>query len=182
MAAVTICSDFEAQEQKISHCFHCFPIYLPWNDGTRCHDLSFFMLSFKPVFFFFNLSSLMLLKGFFNSCSLSAIRVASSAYLRLLIFLLAILIPSCNSSRSAFCMMYSAYVKVWKWKSQLCPTLCDPMDYTVCGILQARILEWVALPFSRGSSQLRDWTQVFCVAVRFFTSWATREAQEYWSG
>ena len=40
--------------------------------------------------------------------------------------------------------------------TQLCPTLCDPMDYTVHGILQAIILEWVAFPFSRGSSQLRD--------------------------
>ena len=40
------------------------------------------------------------------------------------------------------------------------PTLCDPMDCTVHGILQARILEWVAFPFSRGSSQPRDWTQV----------------------
>ena len=40
MAAVTICSDFETQENKVCHCFHCFPIYLPWNDGTRCHDLS----------------------------------------------------------------------------------------------------------------------------------------------
>ena len=42
----------------------------------------------------------------------------------------------------------------------LCLTLCDPMDYTVHGILQARILEWVAFPFSRGSSQPRDRTQV----------------------
>ena len=41
MAAVTICSDFGAQENKVWHCFHCFPIYLPWSDGTRCHDLSF---------------------------------------------------------------------------------------------------------------------------------------------
>ena len=40
--------------------------------------------------------------------------------------------------------------------TQSCPTLCDPMDYTVHGILQARILEWVAVPFSRGSSQPRD--------------------------
>ena len=40
--------------------------------------------------------------------------------------------------------------------AQLCPTLCDPMDYTVHGILQARILGWVAFPFSRGSSQPRD--------------------------
>ena len=41
MAAVTICSDFGAQKNKVSHCFHCCPIYLPWSDGTRCHDLSF---------------------------------------------------------------------------------------------------------------------------------------------
>ena len=64
---------------------------------------------------------------------------------------------------------------------QLCLTLRYPMDYTVHGILQARILEWVAFPFSRGSTQLRDWTQVSCIAGRFFTSWATREAQD-WSG
>ena len=56
------------------------------------------------------------------------------------------------------------------------------MDYTVHGILQARILEWVVVPFSRGSSQQRDQTQVSHIAGRFFTSWATREAQEYWSG
>ena len=62
--------------------------------------------------------------------------------------------------------------------AQLCPTLCDPMDYTVHGILQARILTWVAFPFSRGSSQHRDQTQVSCIAVRFLTSWATREARE----
>ena len=50
------------------------------------------------------------------------------------------------------------------------------MDYTVHGILQARILEWAAIPFSRESSQLRDQTQVFYTAGGFFTSWATREA------
>ena len=50
------------------------------------------------------------------------------------------------------------------------------MDYTVHGILQARILEWVAFPFSRASSQPRDQTQVSHIAGRFFTSWATREA------
>ena len=42
MAAVTICSDFGAQENKVCHCFHCFPIYLPWSDGTECHDVHFF--------------------------------------------------------------------------------------------------------------------------------------------
>ena len=56
------------------------------------------------------------------------------------------------------------------------PTLCDPMDYIVHGILQARILEWVAFLFFRRSSQPRDRTQVSCIAGRFFTSWATREA------
>ena len=54
--------------------------------------------------------------------------------------------------------------------AQLCPTLCHPMDYRVHGILQARILEWVAFPFSRGSSQPRDQTQVSHIAGGFFTS------------
>ena len=58
-----------------------------------------------------------------------------------------------------------------------CPTLCDSMYYTDHGILQARILEWVAFHFSMGSSQPRDRTQVSCITGRFFTSWATREAQ-----
>ena len=66
--------------------------------------------------------------------------------------------------------------------AQLCLTLHDPMDYSqpgssVHGILQARILECAAIPFSRGSSWLRDWTQVSCIAGRFFTNSATREAQ-----
>ena len=65
---------------------------------------------------------------------------------------------------------------------QLCLTLCDPMDYRIHGILQARILKWVAFPFFRGSSQPRIWTQVSCTTGGFFTSWATGEAQEYWSG
>ena len=71
--------------------------------------------------------------------------------------------------------------------SESCLTLCDPRDcsppgFSVHGILQARILEWVAIPFSRGSSQPRDWTLVSYIASRFFTIWATREAQGYWSG
>ena len=62
-----------------------------------------------------------------------------------------------------------------------CPIPCDPMHCTplgssVHGILQARILEWVAMPFSRGSSSPRDQTWVSCMAGSFFTDWATREA------
>ena len=65
--------------------------------------------------------------------------------------------------------------------AQSCLTLCNPMDCSspsssVHGNLQARILEWVAIPFSRGSSQPRDWTQVSSNAGRFFTVWVTREA------
>ena len=64
--------------------------------------------------------------------------------------------------------------------AQLCLTLCDPMDCSPPGssvhrILQARILEWVAIPFCGGSSPPRDWTQVCWAAGRFFTIWATRE-------
>ena len=77
-------------------------------------------------------------------------------------------------SLSSFTFIKRLFVKV----TQSYLTLCDPMDYTVHGILQVRILEWVAFPFSRGSSQPRDQTQVSCIAGEFFTSWATREAQE----
>ena len=101
------CNDFGAQN-KVSHCFHYFPIYLPWSDGTRCYDLGilvFWMLNFKPTF---SLSSFTFIKRLFSSSSLSAKRMVSSAYLMLLIFLPATLIPACASSCPAFCVMYSA--------------------------------------------------------------------------
>ena len=67
--------------------------------------------------------------------------------------------------------------------AQLCPTLWDPTDCSppgssLLGILQARILEWVAIPFSRVSSQHREQIWVSCIAGRFFTIWATREVLE----
>ena len=62
------------------------------------------------------------------------------------------------------------------WKSFNCFQLCDPMDYTVHGILQARIPEWVVFTFSRESSQPRNWSQVSGIAGGFFTSWTTKEA------
>ena len=81
-----------------------------------------------------------------------------------------------GSSQSRELLLFLHFPTFWKWKSQSCSTLCDPMDCKVHGILQARILELVAFPFSRGSSQPRDQTQVSCIAGGFFTSWATREA------
>ena len=72
-------------------------------------------------------------------------------------------------------------MKVFVIHSRL--TLCDPMTSppvsSVQGILQARILEWLPIPFSRRSSQSRDWTRISCTAGRFFTIWATREAFGY---
>ena len=78
------------------------------------------------------------------------------------------------------------YQWIFKWKkvlvNHLCPTLCDPLDCRVPGssvhrILQARVLEWVAISYSRGSSWPMDGSQVSYTAGRFFTFWATREAQ-----
>ena len=66
--------------------------------------------------------------------------------------------------------------------SQSCLNLCNPMDYTDPGILQAKILDWVAFPFSWWSSQTRDPSQVSCITGGFFISWAMRETQEYWRG
>ena len=76
---------------------------------------------------------------------------------------------------SIFCLPCKVKVKV----AQSCPTVCNPMAYIVHWILQARILEWVAVPFSRGSSQSRNRTQVSCIAGGLFTSWVTREAQKW---
>ena len=250
---------------------------MPWSLFFECWVLSQL----------FSCSSFTFIKRHFSPSSLSAIRVLSSSYLRLLIFLSAILIPAYDSSSLFFffCEMYSVY-KLNKWghsvqprctpfpilnqsivpslvqtvaswpayrflrrhvrwsgilnslrifpqffvihtvkgfsvineaevniflelaclfydpshvgnlisyssvfsKSSLsevaqsCPTLWDPMDCSlpcpsICGILQARILEWVAISFSRRSSQPRDLTQVSRIAGRCFTIWATREAQ-----
>ena len=105
MASVAICSDFGAPQNKVCHCFHCFPIYLPWSDETRVMILVFWILSFKPTY---SLSSFTFIKRLFGSSSLSAIRVVSSAYLRLLTFFPAILIPACASSCLRFLVMYSA--------------------------------------------------------------------------
>ena len=65
----------------------------------------------------------------------------------------------------------------WKWSRSVVSPFCYPLNcslsgLSVHGIFQARVLEWVAISFSRGSSQPRDWTQVSCIAGRCFTVWA----------
>ena len=88
-----------------------------------------------------------------------------------------------NSQEPPFFLLFLLFSSLCSGKvkvTQACPSLCDPMDYTVHGILQARILEWVAFSFSRGSSQPRDWTQVSRLVGRFFTNWAMREELMFW--
>ena len=106
MAAVTIHRDFGAQENKIYYCFHIPPFYLPWSDGTGCHDLSILIVEFQANFF---TCLFHFIKRLLSSCSISVTRVVLSGYLRLLIFPPAILIPACDSSSLVFLMMSSAY-------------------------------------------------------------------------
>ena len=156
MAAITICSDFEAQENKI--CFSCFFIYLTWSDGTGCHGFCFWMLSFQPAF---SLCSFTFIKRLFSSSSLSAIRMVSSAYLRLLIFLLAILIPAGASSSPALHMMYSAYklnkqddnIQPWctpfpSWNQSVvpCPVL-TVASWSAYRLLRRQV-RWSGIPIS----------------------------------
>ena len=137
MAAVTICSDLETPKNKVYHCFHCFP---------KCHDLVFWMLNFKSAF---SLSSFTFIKRLFSSSSLSVIRVVSSAYLRLLVFPPAILIPAYASSSLAFLMMYSAY-KLNKQGDSIQPCCAIPITHT--------FLEWWVLEELHPSACCMQWS------------------------
>ena len=144
MAAVSICSDLGTPKNKVSHYFHCFPIYLPWSNENRCHDLSFL-----------NVFTFIFIKGLFSSSSLYGIRVMSSAYLRLLIFLPAILILACVSSSPQFLMMYSAY-KLNKQGDNTLPW-CTPFpvwnqSFVPCPILT--IASWPAYRFLKRQVEL----------------------------
>ena len=88
---------------------------------------------------------------------------------------------------SSFGLALRSWKKVKVLLTQSCLTLCDPMDRSppgssVHGVLQAKILEWIAISFSRGSYWPRDRTWVSCIAGRLFTVWATREALRSWAG
>ena len=106
MAAITICGDLEPKKIKSDTVSTVSPSISHEVMGPDAMIFVFWMLRFKTAF---SLSSYTFIKKLFSSSSLSAIRVVSSAYLRLLIFLPAILIPACASSSPAFLMIYSAY-------------------------------------------------------------------------
>ena len=158
--AVTVSIDLETKKIK--------SVTVAIFSSSSCHEMmgsnvmifGFWLLSFKPAF---SLSSFTFIKMLFSSYKqqLSAMSVVSLVYWRLLIFLPAILIPSCASSSSAFLMMYSACMCV---KSlQACQSLCSPMDCNSPGssvhwFLQAKILECVDMPYSREFPWSRDQT------------------------
>ena len=79
---------------------------------------------------------------------------------------------------------FSKYMHPWENETVVpsCPTLCNPMDYSPPGSSVHRILEWVVIPFSRGSSQSRYQTGTSCIVGRFFTIWATREVLQCKTG
>ena len=108
VTAVTIHSDFGAQENKICHCFHFFPSICQEVMGLDATILVFWMLSFKPAF---SLCSFTLIKKLFSSPSLSTIWVVSSWELRLLVCLPAILIPACASFSLAFYMICNLHLR-----------------------------------------------------------------------
>ena len=144
--------------KKICHCFHFFSIYFLWSGGIRWHDLNVFNVELQASF---SLSSFTCIKRFLSSSSLSAIRLVSSAYLRLLIFLPAMLIPAYDSSRVAFCMMYSAYklnkqgdnIQPWRTPSQIwnqsvfpCPVLII-ISWPAYRFLKRQV-RWSGIPIS----------------------------------
>ena len=91
----------------------------------------------------------------------------------------------CALTKSTLCLFPTCLCWVSEWMNEVaqsCPTLHDPMDcslpgFSIHGIFQARVLEWVAISFSRRSSQPRDWSWVSRIVGRHFTVWATREVQ-----
>ena len=126
-AAVTICSDFGAQQNKVSHCFRCISTYCHEVMGPDTMILAFWTLSFKPTF---SLSSVTFIKRLFSS-PLSAIRVVSPAHLRLLIFLPAILIPACALSSLTFynyCKTVIGMNSGWE-VTVIVLRICSPFTY-----------------------------------------------------
>ena len=166
MAAVTVHCDFGAQENKICNCFYFFPFFLPRSDGTGCHDLCFLNVEFEASFF--TLRFHLYKKKLFSSSSLSAIRVISSAYLRLLIFLPAILIPPCDSSSLSFHVMYSAY----KLNKQPWCTPFPVWNQSVVTCPAPTVASWPAYRFLK--RQVR-WSGI-SISLRIFQSlcWSTQ--------
>ena len=169
MAVVTTCSDFGAQKNKVSYCFHCFPIYLPWSDESDAMILVFWMLSFKSAF---SLSSFTSIKKLFSSSLLSAVRVVSSAYEVIDIFS-TILIPACATSSPSFLMMYSAY-KLNKQGDNIQPW-CTPFPIWNQSVVPCPVLTVASWPAYRFLKRQVGWSGI-PVSLRISHSllWSTQ--------
>ena len=148
--------------------FHIFPIYLPWSNGTRCL-IVFWMLSFKPTF---SLSSFTFINRLFSSSLLSPDRVVLSTYLRLLIFLPAILIPAYALSSTTFHMMYSAYklnkqvdnIQPWHtpfpiWNQSIVPCKVLTVASWFAYRFPRRQIRWSGIPISKNFHSWLWYTQ-----------------------
>ena len=175
----------------VSHCVHCFPIYLPCSDGTRCHDLSFLSVEFWA-----NISLSSFIKRLFSS-SLSSISVVSSAYLRLLIFLPAILIPAVLHPAWHFtlCTLYICYISrltiysldilLSQWNQSIVPC---PFHVYVIQATEVTVASWPAYWFLRRQVRcsgipisLRIFQFVVIYTVKGFGAINKAESEWKWS-
>ena len=170
MAAVTICSDFGAQKIKSLTVYIVSPSICHEVMGLDAMILVFWMLSLKPTF---SLSSFTFIKRFFSSSLLFAIRVVLFAYLRLLIFLLAILIPACSLSSLAFHMIYSAY-KFNKQGDNMQPW-CTPFPVLNKSIVSCLFLTVASSPEYRFLRRQVVWSGI-PISLRIFNRflWSTQ--------
>ena len=126
--------------------------------GLDAMILVFWMLSFKPTF---SLSSFTFIKRLFSSSSLSAIRVVLSAYLKLLIFLLAVLIPACASSSPAFRTMYSAYQLSKQWQYTALTYSFPYLEPVCCSMSSSNCCFLICIQISQEAGQVVWYSHLF---------------------
>ena len=170
MAAVTICSDFGAPQNKVCHHFYGFPIYFPWSDGTRCHDLS----SLLPKMLMFTLTISCLTTSNLPWHTDLTFQVPMQYFSLQHQTLLPLPVTSttgycfCFSSISSFFLgLFLHWSLVVYWAPNLpgefifqCPIFLP--FHSVHGVLKARVPKWFAIPFSSGPRFVRtlhhDWS------------------------
>ena len=170
MSAITICSDFGAPQNKLSH---CFPIYLPWMMGLDAMILAFWMLSFKPTF---PLSSFTFIKRLFCSFSLSAMRVVSSAYWGYWYFSQQSW-SSCVSSSPAFLRTHSAY-KLNKQGNNIQPWP-TPFPTWIQSVVLCQVLSVASWPAYRFLKRQVMWSGIL-ISFKFSTVYYDPHSQRLW--
>ena len=175
MAAVIICSDLGPQENKVSHCFHCSPIYLPWHDGAGCHDIHFLNVEFSASFFtllFWTLSKDSLVALHFLPSEWYHLCIWAVWY-HLCIWEISILIPAWESSSPAFRGLYSAY-KLNKQHDNIrpCRSPSPIMKQSFVPTLVLMVASWPAYWFLR--RQVESSGTALCLRIFCSLLWATQ--------